>query len=247
MPSLNAFYIAPSAIRDGFVSITNKDQVHQIRKVLRLRVGDVFLALDGKGKEFECLVHTLDRGSVRGQIVATRFVDRETRIPITLYPSLIRRERFAILLSTCTELGVTSFVPVIAERSIFQTMTTNLVGRWNRVIQEAAEIVRRGVLPSLSIPQTLPGAIEQARGSDALTLVLSTHPTTTYTPVQVIEMVQAKGLARINIFIGPEGGYTAEELQQFDDAGIESLSLGPRKVRSETAAIVATSIIASLI
>ena len=109
------------------------------------------------------------------------------------------------------------------------------------------EVVRRGVLPTLAVPQALATAILQARGSDALTLVLSTHEGTMHTVAQLVEMVRAKGLARVNLFIGPEGGYSAEELQQFDDAGIESLSLGPRKVRSETAAIAVTSIIASLL
>lgn len=247
MPSLHAFFLPQSAIQNGFVTMTDKDQVHQMRRVIRLRVGDQFLILDGKGHEHECLVHDVQKNAIRGQIVASRAVERETRIPVTLYPSLIRRERFSTLLEKCTELGAAGFVPVMSERSPFETLTPKLIERWNRVMQEAAEVVRRGILPTLAVPQALTAAIFQASGSDALTLVLSTHEGTTHTIEQLVEMVRAKGLARINLFIGPEGGYSAEELQQFSDAGIESLSLGPRKVRSETAAIAVTSIIAGLL
>jgi 16S rRNA (uracil1498-N3)-methyltransferase len=244
----NAFIVPPENIRASFVEIHDKNQVHQIRRVLRMHEGDAFLVLDGKGNEHECLVHELGKGLVRGQITATHKIDRETRIPMTLYPAIIRRERFAEILEKCSELGASAFVPVLADRSPYTSMSATLIERWNRVIREATEVVRRGILPALLPAQPLKIAIEQAlQDPHALTLVLSTHSETTHSPRDLVEMVQGTGVTHINIFLGPEGGYSAEELQLFDDAGIESVTLGPRKVRSETAAIAVTSIIAGLL
>ena len=247
MSSRNAFFFPPQVFRDGFVTVTDKDVVHQIRRVLRLRVGDAFIALDGRGHASECLIHSMEKDTLRAQIVAERTIDHEPTAAIVLYPALIRRERFALLLEKCTELGVTEFRPIIAERSAYTHLTPILLRRWEKVVREAAEVVRRGVLPAIHQAQPVAEALaglSMQEGDRAF--ILSTRSEEMVLPKDLVAIC-AKKPQRIHLFLGPEGDCTDAEYALFRDAGIQPLSLGSRIVRSETAAIAAVSLLAAFL
>lgn len=243
MSSLPSFFLSPNAFHgvfDRVVTIHDAAIIRQMRKVLRLKPGDLFIALDGERHEYTCRIDAFDRDRVRTTIMQEAVSTRETRVPITLYASLIRRERFALLLEKCTELGVSRFSPIAAARSPFHEITPHLRQRWEHIIREAAEVARRGVLPALAPVATLAVALA-AIPSDEQVIVLSTAHTGAKTAKDIPTIT--RGVKRIHLFLGPEGDYTEEEYGLFNERGAIPFSLGSRIVRSETAAIAAVSII----
>lgn len=244
MSSLPSFFFAPHAFHDRMVTIHEADVIRQMRKVFRMHVGSAFIALDGKGHEYTCHVDVLQHDVVRASVVSDIVTDRETSITITLYPSLIRRERFVLLLEKCTELGVFGFFPIAASRSPYHEMTPHTKERWEHIIREAAEVARRGVLPKLAAAMTLSAALANIP-SDETVVVLSTAQDGVKTAKDITTLLQ--GMKSLHLFLGPEGDYTEEEYALLKTRGAIPFSLGSRIVRSETAAIAAVALFTSFL
>lgn len=247
MSSLPSFFLLPSAFHDNTITIHDAEVIRQMRKVLRLKPGDAFIALDGKGHEYTARVAVLQRDVVRASVIGDGVNTREPRIAVVLYPALIRRERFATILEKCTELGVARFVPIAAERSPYRDCSGHLRERWEHIIREAAEVARRGILPALAFATRLAAVLSAIPSEDAL-VVLGTQqnpPAGGMKKASAISgMLDRKHCA--HVFIGPEGDYTEEEYAALKNRGASFLTLGPRIVRSETAAIAAAALFTSL-
>jgi 16S rRNA (uracil1498-N3)-methyltransferase len=147
---LHRFFVLPEKIRDKEVVLT--EQAHQIRDVLRLKVGERIIVLDNEGWEYEAELIDVRKDKARGQVVEKREVTGEPEVRITLYQSLLAREKFEWVLQKCTEIGVAGFVPVVTERSVVRDggIKASRLGRWRRIIQEAAEQSHRGRLPEMA-------------------------------------------------------------------------------------------------
>jgi 16S rRNA (uracil1498-N3)-methyltransferase len=165
---------------------------------------------------------------------------REPSVEITLYPALIRANRFDLILEKGTEIGVARFVPVIAARSLVQgngEPSGARSERWRRIVVEAAEQCGRGRLPRVDAPVEFEDAVRGARGTKVLPYESARG--------QLLGRY-LRGLSRrpeaVSLFIGPEGGFEDEEVALAGDAGAAVVSLGPRVMRAETAAIVATAL-----
>ena len=239
MSSLPSFFLPPNAFHDRSVTVRDAEIIRQMRKVLRLAPSDLFIALDGERHEYTCRIDAFDRDRVRTTIMHEAVSTREARVSITLYASLIRRERFALLLEKCTELGVSRFSPIAAARSPFHEITSHLRQRWEHIIREAAEVARRGVLPPLEPVTTLTAALAAISSEDSI-IVLGTQQEHIKTAQAIPDMIRGKH--GVHIFVGPEGDYTEEEYGALKERGAVALSLGPRIVRSETAAIAAVTL-----
>jgi 16S rRNA (uracil1498-N3)-methyltransferase len=177
---------------------------------------------------------------VTGIVIAEHTAPPEPEMTIVLYQSLIRANRFDVVLEKGTEIGVSRFVPVIAARSQTQANgepTSPRGGRWERLVVEAAEQCGRGRLPSIDPPLPFEDAIRQARGLKLL-------------PYEGERRrglgVYLRGLSKrpdiVSLFVGPEGGFEDAEVALAREAGAEIVSLGSRILRSETAAIVAVAL-----
>ncbi|MBI4281430.1 16S rRNA (uracil(1498)-N(3))-methyltransferase [Candidatus Uhrbacteria bacterium] len=243
MSSLPSFFLSPTAFHDRAVTIRQPEIIRQMRKVFRMQSGSAFIALDGAGHEYACVIdhidHTLVRALVEKQIPNTR----EPAIPVVLYPSLIRRERFATILEKCTELGVALFSPIAATRSPYRDIAPHLRGRWETIIRESAEVARRGLLPQLSAVTTLATALAAIPQGEHV-IALSTAQEGIKTAKDTVMMI--RGMKRIHLFLGPEGDYTEEEYTLLKERGAIPFSLGARIVRSETAAIAAVALFTAL-
>lgn len=243
MSSLPSFFLPPQAFHDQVVTIREPDVIRQMRKVFRMKPGDVFLALDGARHEYTCVIDAWDRTVVRAIIQHVAESARETRVSLLLYPSLIRRERFATILEKCTELGVASFLPIAASRSPYQDISPHLRGRWAAIIRESAEVAHRGVLPPLASVAALSESLARIPKNEPI-IVLSTAQEDVKTANDIPSVL--KNTQRIHLFLGPEGDYTEEEYQLFSQYKATPFSLGSRIVRSETAAIAAVVLFSSL-
>src|SRR5215208_2102369 len=159
------FFVDSGAIHGREVLLEDGELAHQISTVLRLRAGEKITLLDNSGWQFVVALHTVERGRVAGTVERKELAGGEPRTKLTLYVALMRPERFEWVLQKGTELGVSSFVPLICERSTIadaDELSTNKLERWNRIMREAAEQSRRGKLPRLAPALFLPAACDQA-------------------------------------------------------------------------------------
>jgi 16S rRNA (uracil1498-N3)-methyltransferase len=238
---LHRFFVAAPDIEDEQVVMSGR-QAHQICKVLRLKPGDHFVALDNRGQEYQTELTEVTCDQVKGQVVQKRLATGEPKVRITLYQSLLAREKFEWVLQKCTEVGVSRFVPVITQRSVVRkanSVKEEKLTRWRRIITEAAEQSHRGRIPEMASPVDLQNALNQLGRFD-LTLLASpdAQDNTLRDSLGRCDTIDSAAL-----LIGPEGGFVPEEIEQCVSKGAAAFTMGPRVLRTETAAVVASSLI----
>lgn len=233
---MHRFFIPPQWIDRERVVITG-ELVHQLRDVLRLQGGDHIEVLDDSGWEYEVAVVEVTKDHVTGAICGKRAV-AEPGTRITLYQALLKGNKFEFILQKCTELGVSAFVPMMCERCVAAHPTDKKEGRWQRIIAEAAEQSGRGKLPRLE--PALP--FEQAcRSVTGLSLLAWEGENTA--GLRPALRGETKSPLAVNLFIGPEGGFSPAEVELTQHCGIMPVTLGRRVLRAETAGLVAATAI----
>jgi len=226
------FFVPPAAVQHGQVRLP-ADLSHQVARVLRLRPGDEIVVLDGSGREYAARLVRADPRETSAEIVATRLSRGEPALHITLYQALLPREKFELALQKGTEVGISAFVPVQTARSLAGTeaVTGEKLERWRRIVREAAEQSERGRVPVVEPAERFPEAVRQAvRVGPAL---LAWERDNQHGPREILARLPSAG--ELALFIGPEGGFTAEEVEQALAAGATPIGLGPRILRAETA------------
>jgi 16S rRNA (uracil1498-N3)-methyltransferase len=223
---------------------------HQVRDVLHLVVGESLILLDNSGDEIHCTVQNSTKAGVEVVVSLRQRGKSESLVQIMLCPSLLKSARFEWILEKGTELGVTTFAPMYARRSMagLQDAGTAKIQRWQRILQEATEQCGRTRQPTLqpicSFSQMLvnlpagatllmPWEEEQVLTlRDALrSLPLPSHRRRDgqYDPLTIV------------LCIGPEGGFDPDEIQLARQREARIVSLGPRIMRAETAALAAVA------
>lgn len=218
----------------------------QICTVLRMQTGDRVVALTPGGWEMEVELTQLGRDGVMGKVLSKRPAGGEPRVQIMLYQSLLKRDNFEWVLQKGTEIGVAEFVPVISRRTVLRSVEDVKVSRmerWRRIIAEAVEQSRRGRVPVLREPLRFEEAVSQAAQSG---LCLIPWEEETSLGLRTALTATQRGddePAAISLFIGPEGGFDQEEIALARECGAIPVTLGPRILRAETAAVVVASLV----
>lgn len=227
------FFIPPYWIDAPTVTLYG-DTARQIRTVLRMQPGDEIIVLDNSGMEWSVRLAQVGKEVVTGQIIGRQPARGEPKLRLTLYQGTLKGQKFEWVLQKGTELGISRFVPLICRRSIITKAEalTKKYERWQRIIQEAAEQSGRGRLPELEPALPLAEAVEPAR-SNSLSLMFWEEATET----TLQDVLAETRPGSIDLFIGPEGGFTAEEAELAHRAGVRLVTLGPRILRAETAGI----------
>ncbi len=231
------FFVDPATIRGDDVWSDDATLVHQLANVLRLEPGMAITLLDNTGWEYNTVLDAVERHYIQGSIESRREASAP-HLDLTLYIALLKGERFEWVIQKGTELGVAAFVPVITEHSVIddaRTVGTAKVERWERIIREAAEQSRRGYLPRLEPVQPFAHACEQIVASRTLLLWEGN------TAVSLREALRSTPTTPISIalFSGPEGGWSAAEIDIATEYNVECVTLGPRILRAETAPLAA--------
>lgn len=219
---------------------------HQVRDVLRLGPGASLTLLDGDGGEWPATVASADRKRVVARLGVRRVCAAEPSARVVLCPGLLKAAKLEWVFQKGTELGITAFAPVICARG--RALGDELGGgkrdRWRRILVEATEQCGRARVPSLADPTPLalalaelpPSAIglmpwegEHTRSlRQVLAGALGAHP--------------SSKVPEVWIFIGPEGGFAAHEVALARERDVVPVTLGPRILRAESAAIVAAAL-----
>ncbi|MHC4475985.1 MAG: 16S rRNA (uracil(1498)-N(3))-methyltransferase [Planctomycetota bacterium] len=235
------FFVAAESFADRQVTLTHQ-HAHQICSVLRLKTGDHIITLDNQGAEYDIELTAVAQDQVKGHIVDKREATGEPQVQITLYQSLLARQKYEWALQKCTEVGVSRFVPLITHRSLVRRradVKQEKLARWRRIITEAAEQSHRARIPELTSPLDLDKALHQLAEFD---LALIASPDDRANSLRDC-LTQCPKVSSIALLIGPEGGFAEDEVQRCRANGAIAFSMGPRILRTETAAVVASSLI----
>jgi 16S rRNA (uracil1498-N3)-methyltransferase len=235
---MQRFLINKQCIDHGSI-ILEGDIVHQIRNVLRLQSGERIVVFDNDGLEYTVILDKVEKNRVKGTVCDSRQTT-QSDIKITLYQALLKSDRFEYVLQKCTEIGISVFVPVICERCIVRKPSPNKLDRWTKVIREATEQSGRCLLPVLKPTVSLDNACHSAEGL-SLIAGLGLHSLTLREILR--SSTYQSNHTIINLFIGPEGDFTTDELALAQRFGIHKITLGPHVLRSETAGLVAATAI----
>lgn len=233
-------FFVPADARSGREVALSGDIAHQIARVLRLRPGEdiALIPTDGRDAvEWRVRLATVEARGVAGAVIAERPGLPEPTCAVTLCAALLKGERFDWLIQKATELGVAAVQPVITANTIRKIGPgdTAALARWRRIATEAAEQSERARAPVIGAPVPL---AEFARVAPAPLVVA--HETVTSGTIADVIPADARALS---IVIGPEGGLTEEEVAHLVTRdGAAPVSLGPRILRAETAAIAAVAL-----
>ncbi len=214
------------------------DAAHHIVRVLRLGTGDPLIVFDGEGREYEGRIQAIDKDSVAVTLGEGLLVDRESPLPLTLAQGVPRGERMDWVVQKATELGVSHLVPVLTERSVVRLDGRQALSKrrhWQRIAIAACEQSGRTRVPEVATPISL---AEFLRGlaPAGTRLLLSPQGATALETLATPE-------GALIVLIGPEGGLTEGEQRAAGDRGFHALRLGPRVLRTETAALAALALL----
>lgn len=213
-----------------------------IGRVLRCRRDDALVLFDGSGPEFRAVIDTISKQTVSVQVGEPIMRDVETPLEVRLLQGISRGDRMDTVMQKATELGVRRISPLFTEFSVVRLNAERAMRRrdhWQRVCESACEQCGRNVPPIVDLPCELDAALDQSTAPATSRLVLLPDAPASFSSIN-------ERPERIELLIGPEGGLSSNERQLVSERGFVPLSIGPRVLRTETAAIAALTMVQSL-
>ena len=234
------FFIPPENFSGQTILLPTTVQ-DQIVKVLRLDAGDQVELLDNRGNAVLAILEPDGTGGLVARVEKAVLENTEPRTFLTLYFGLTQREKLEWILQKGVEIGVCAFQPFISKRTLVRDKESaqKKRARWEGILREAAEQSRRRRIPELHDPLDLDQAITQSLSQNDLTITCWIHER----QKSLDEVLTGRKLARIGLFIGPEGGFAPEETERMLVQRVQMVSLGCRVLRMETAAILAPALV----
>ncbi|ADL68708.1 protein of unknown function DUF558 [Thermoanaerobacterium thermosaccharolyticum DSM 571] len=227
-------------IKDGIVRI-NGDDAHHIIDVLRFKIGTKLIISNGKNQYIVSILD-IENSSVILKIIEEYNQVVESPINITLYQGLPKSDKMDLIIQKCTEIGIKKIVPVETEFSTIKIKEKNIynkINRWKKISLEASKQSGRSIVPDVLVPVGFKDALESLNEFD-----LCLIPYEKETNMRLKDVLKKNFNAKnICVFIGPEGGFSENEIMAAIEYGAIPVTLGPRILRTETAGIVTSSII----
>jgi len=237
---MSRFYVPTPQIEKGMLRVEGNEVKH-IRRVLRLKAGDEIIVFDSLGKEYEGTIIEETTSSVVIKIQNIFLSKRDSPLDVTLAQSLLKGEKMDYLIQKATELGVKEIVPFFSSRSVPLLEKSGRLKRhhrWGRIAIEASKQCGRGVVPKIEPLQDYSEMLQIA-SPGSLRLILWERE-----GGQLKEVLErSKEKTRIFFIIGPEGGFSQEEVEEAKRAGFIPVTLGRRILRAETASLCLLSIL----
>lgn len=216
------------------------EDVHHIYRVMRYQPGDRIICNNEHGKAAECCITSVDEKMVEAEVV--RWLDQSTELPIhvTIAQGIPKGDKLELVLQKGTELGAHSFLPFQAERSISiwdGKKTSKKMARFSKIVKEASEQSHRNKVPDLGHPVSVKELIEISDKYDAKIFAYEEEAKVS-NPESFASVVKTLGTdSSLLVCIGPEGGFSPEEAEKLKANGFQPVRLGPRILRTETAAL----------
>ena len=237
---LHRFYISEIVGSKTEVILDSKDQVNQIRKVFRLKKDDLLVVFDGSGSDYTCGIEDFrDDTIVLGvrEVSKSRFMgERE----VWLYAALVKKDTFEWIVEKATELGVTKIIPVIADRTEKKAINED---RLKKIVIEASEQSGRGCVPEINPVISLKEAVGQILDSRSKIQENDAKIIAFHIDAELFERSDLGEVEPLACFIGPEGGWSPDEIALFHENNIPVKSIGTQVLRAETAVVATLSLV----
>jgi 16S rRNA (uracil1498-N3)-methyltransferase len=224
------------------------DEARHLRDVLRLERGAEAFVFDGAGHEYRCVVGECVRGAAQLEVLEEVETARpESPLRLELAVALLKGEKFELVVQKATELGVAAIVPLMTKQADVRVRDeqdgARRTARWQRIALEAAKQSGRALVPTISAPRAFASLVEATTIGEELRLMFSEREGRALP--SIIEDAPERVRAATAL-VGPEGGWTDEELALAGTAGWQLVTLGGRILRAETAAIAITALLQHL-
>ena len=238
---MHRFFVSPESFFGDEVIIRGPD-VNHIRNVLRLKAGDRIVVLDGAGQQYQICLKQVLKDEVREEVVDKQTFQTESQVKIWMGQALIKGNRFDNLIRKSVELGVHAIFPLNAERCVARLNpgeAEKKIERWQKIAQEAAKQSGRVAVPKVN-PQisSVQAFCEGTRDCD-LKLVFWEQECQT----RIRDLETKKQVASIAFMAGPEGGWAGSEIDSIRQHGFQTVTLGPRILRADSASLVILAIL----
>ncbi len=233
-------YIAGRYDADSQLEL-DADKAHYLHRVLRMRVGNSLSVFDGEGCEYNATISEIGRTRATLRIGNTVTADTESKLRVHLVQGISRSERMDFVVQKATELGVKRITPVLTEFGVVKLNAARAEKRrdhWQKIAIGACEQSGRLRLPLIDTPSPLKNWFATKPKQVDTELILRPGAATALADIDAPR-------TKVCVLIGPEGGFSNTEFEDADIAGFQSVSLGPRVLRTETAALATLAILQS--
>ncbi len=231
MSSHRLFVLQP--LETGQTVTLTDEQARYVGKVLRCRVGDELLLFNGEGGEYSAQISDISKTVVNLTLSDGHDSDRESPLAVRLIQGVSRGDRMDTVVQKATELGVSRLSPLLSEFSVVRLdaeRSDKRVRHWTAISRSACEQCGRNRPPQIDAPCRFDDLVNEEAAEGTARLLLMPTATTSLTRLDI------KPTA-VEFLIGPEGGFSDKEQERALDAGFQAVSVGPRVLRTETAAI----------
>ncbi|MBN2383837.1 16S rRNA (uracil(1498)-N(3))-methyltransferase [bacterium] len=234
-------FIKPERWEDATVRL-NTSEIHYLRTVMRLSPGDQLVIADGTGSKYRAIIQSLEKRNAILLRVEELGKQCESPLQMTLLPCLPRSSKMDVIVQKTTELGVHALCPLVSQRS-FQPASVQIAEkwrqRWQKIAEEAARQAGRNIVPRILPVQTLTLSLQQRL--DPVTGIVLWEDEPDQAGNAFWETRPHSG--QVQLIVGPEGGLAENEIALARSCGWQTIGLGPRILRAETAAIVITALV----
>jgi 16S rRNA (uracil1498-N3)-methyltransferase len=238
---ITRIYLYSTVIQENEVITLPQETSHYISRVLRAKVGDILHLFDGKRpQEYVAEIIEISKKSVLAKIKSVHKVNNESPLSIHIGQALVKGDKLDTIIQKSTELGVKALTPLITERCDYKLSKDRLdkkILHWQKIAISAAEQSGRVFPMQINEPCTLQVWFDQKHQH---CLILDPYSKT------CLQDLDLQNPTQISITIGPEGGFTAQEIKMIQHKNTTAIQLGPRILRTETAPIAMTAILQSL-
>ncbi|CAG7634595.1 16S rRNA (uracil(1498)-N(3))-methyltransferase [Paenibacillus allorhizosphaerae] len=240
---MQRYFITPAQFAGDTVLIQGDDAHHLIR-VMRAKPGDAFIVSDGESREAIVKVRSVGKDEVLADPVEWLSMENEPLVDIWIAQSLPKGDKMELVIQKGTEIGAALFLPFVSERTVVQLDSKKegkRVDRWQKIAKEAAEQAHRNKVPVVESPLTWKELLQRVSEADCAWICYEKESTQELRSAIQQALAPKEGTAgrrKLILIIGPEGGFTEQEVTAAEAAGCRSISLGKRILRTETAAMV---------
>ena len=243
---MHKFFTPKELINENTAKIIGEDVKHII-KVLRIEAGEKVVLNDCQGTEYLAVISSTSKQEVEFEILEKLDINNESPVKIHLYQGLPKAQKMDLIVQKGTELGISDFIPVMTSRvDVKLKGEFKKLDRLNRIALEAAKQSKRSIVPKVLEPISFDEALE---GMKQLDLIIVPYENAEGFGIKSLinklreENTALNKISEVGIFIGPEGGFAEEEVEQAINTGAYDITLGKRILRTETAGLALMSVL----
>lgn len=237
---MSRFYVTAESVRGNKIVISGEG-THHILEVMRLKKLDRVTTFDGMGREYTGFIADIKGRSLIIEITGRRIPATRDSAEVTLIQAITKKDKIDYIIEKATELGVRRIVPVITERTIPRWSAVKKaaqVSRWRKIVREASRQCGRADVPEVTDIKEFRAAVKDL-GSAGLAMIAALSDDAG--PVK--DVITGLKTGAVTVAIGPEGDFTADEIDTAKKAGFRVIDLGPRVLKSDTAGLAVLAVI----